>query len=261
MDTRLVRKKAFLFACAIAISTNALGDGVEENFSELFDAVDLVALDIDVQAANIVVVGGDEARARVNWSIDYRTDDPEKAAELRDAMRLEASTESGQLRVLLRQGVGKGWKRFFQWGSQPRIRLEVTVPSSMQVTARTSGGGIEVLNMNGDCIVKTSGGRIEMDRINGDVMARTSGGAIRLDAIDGNMDVKTSGGAIKIEDSMGSVEAKTSGGSIDIETMGEIVIAETTGGSVSAEVSGIEVKAVDLNSTRSSTGRNPGCED
>lgn len=114
----------------------------------------------------------------------------------------------------------------------PRIRVRVRVPTRYSVDARTKGGPIELLHLEGDVSARSSGGRIQADHIVGDVDLQTSGGAIELSEVQGDVRVRTSGGPIRISEVLGDVDATTSGGPIEVLDVDGRVDAETSGGPV-----------------------------
>ena len=84
-----------------------------------------------------------------------------------------------------------------------------------EIYASTSSGDIDIYNFNGDGEVKTSGGDIEIVGLKGDVFkAETSGGDIDMDDIDIHMVANTSGGNINIRSANDDIKVYTSGGSI-----------------------------------------------
>lgn len=122
---------------------------------------------------------------------------------------------------------------WFGWKSHPlRVHFEVQVPEQYNLDLKTSGGSIEIAELEGDVICKTSGGRLVLDQIKGDVNGHTSGGSITLDGSDGMVELRTSGGGIRIGKVAGTVDARTSGGSVEVEEAGGDVRVSTSGGSI-----------------------------
>ncbi len=117
------------------------------------------------------------------------------------------------------------------------LTYQVTIPETYNVNLRTSGGSIQVADMEGNAVCRTSGGSITFQNVDGEVEARTSGGGIRLAGVTGNALLHTSGGGITVGNVNGTIDAQTSGGSIHIEHAGGNVLAKTSGG-------GIEVNEV-----------------
>ncbi|MBC8204208.1 DUF4097 family beta strand repeat protein [bacterium] len=101
----------------------------------------------------------------------------------------------------------------------------------------TSGGDIDLSMFEGSCRIKTSGGDIYLRNIKSqrELNAETSGGDIEVVNIEGDISVKTSGGSIQIQEVKGCVSAKTSGGDIEVLKVNGHIIAVTAGGDIEAE--------------------------
>lgn len=118
-----------------------------------------------------------------------------------------------------------------------KVRFTITVPRQYNLNLRTSGGSIQVADIEGEVDSITSGGGLRFGNITGTLNAETSGGSIRLKSCTGRADVHTSGGSIRIEKSAGPVTAKTSGGSIHVDEVMGSIDARTSGGSIEAYIS------------------------
>ena len=102
-------------------------------------------------------------------------------------------------------------------GRAPLFRL--TVPRQHDLELSTSGGGIEVDDLQGRVSARTSGGSLSFGHIEGPIEGKTSGGSISLKGCSGTASVSTSGGSIRIGEVDGEVRAKTSGGSIRLRKL------------------------------------------
>ena len=141
--------------------------------------------------------------------------------------------------------------------------FEITVPQKFNVDLETSGGNLDISDLEGDIIGRTSGGNIRVGNVkngsvnirtsggnltltgveNGNVHARTSGGNIRVGDVSGDLTVKTSGGNITISRTSGKVTAKTSGGNIKVEESGADLDVDTSGGNITIKTAGGNVRA------------------
>jgi DUF4097 and DUF4098 domain-containing protein YvlB len=113
-----------------------------------------------------------------------------------------------------------------------RVELRVRVPEEFGVDIVTSGGHVEVEELQGPVDAETSGGRIDLSQIEGDVRVRTSGGSIELREIEGDVKAFTSGGSIRGSEIEGRIDVGTSGGSIRLRDVSGAAEAETSGGSI-----------------------------
>lgn len=125
------------------------------------------------------------------------------------------------------------------WGTQPvQVDFTVTVPARYNVDLRTSGGNVEVDDLDGRVEARTSGGGIEMGKITGDINAHTSGGNVSLEEGAGAVKLGTSGGNIRVGRAVGKTDLDTSGGRIEIKSVESPVHASTSGGDVNATIKG-----------------------
>jgi hypothetical protein len=136
-----------------------------------------------------------------------------------------------------------GFSFGFGSSSQIRVTYKVTLPLNYNIDLNTSGGSIEIENLQGEVDAYTSGGSISLENVQGDVDIKTSGGSLNLDNIIGKIDAKTSGGSIKLKLPKNPTEdsrLKTSGGSITAYLAKDVAVnlyAKTSGGRASSEFS------------------------
>jgi DUF4097 and DUF4098 domain-containing protein YvlB len=124
--------------------------------------------------------------------------------------------------------------RWFNW-SDVDAKFVITVPSRYNVQLSTSGGDIQIGDLQGEVRSKTSGGSIDLGRIKGPVDAYSSGGDLSIVSADGRLELRTSGGGIRIGDAAAQVQAKTSGGSIEIRRAAGELYARTSGGGITID--------------------------
>ena len=122
-----------------------------------------------------------------------------------------------------------------------RVTYKVTLPQTYNVDLNTSGGSIEIEDLEGEVDAYTSGGSISLEDIQGNVDIKTSGGSLDLDNITGKIDAHTSGGSIELKLATKPTKdskVKTSGGSITAYLVKNVAVnlsAKTSGGRVSSE--------------------------
>jgi DUF4097 and DUF4098 domain-containing protein YvlB len=124
---------------------------------------------------------------------------------------------------------------WFSWDDDYEVQWNIRVPDHYNVDVETSGGGIEIDDIQGTVVANTSGGSIKTGRIRGEGTLKTSGGSITVGGADAKLVAHTSGGSITVGDTTGPVEAKTSGGSITLARTGGDVLARTSGGGIRIE--------------------------
>ncbi len=196
-------------------------------FRESFPVSDLQSMDLNLGFGNLNIVGGNGE----NGEITIRaTGDVGNQSIFSDQLQIHRKLNTADAS--------------FQLGSvnnsdlSSRINLEatLTLPRSIRVNAKTSGGHINANNLTNNQTFKTSGGHISLDTIEGETVAETQGGHITSDRVSGNTLLSTGGGHIKVNNSEGSLTAKTGGGHIEIKNARGEVIAKTSGGNISATI-------------------------
>lgn len=150
--------------------------------------------------------------------------------------RLHISTEQTPSGVTIVAHVDHGgWSDWFNLGSS-RVQFTVEVPRNYPVDLRTSGGSLDVRDLNASVRGKTSGGGIRVQNVAGEVNMHTSGGSVEAERLNGPAELSSSGGPIDVTDSTGNLDLSTSGGGIRIQNDDGTIDAHTSGGSISAEL-------------------------
>ena len=208
------------FATLTLLLTLLSGAGAAKDFEGRVPAESGGELRIDLDSGSVWIESHSEPEVRVD-----------AVAAGMGVRGFEFELESRDGRVRLRgHGMG-GWLPALV-GNGPHVRVHVRVPREFSVEVRTTGGEIELEDLEGDVKLRTSGGRVQVGRVNGDVEIETSGGPIEVDGVEGRVRARTSGGPIRLTGVEGRVRASTSGGSIVVLGATERVEAETSGGSI-----------------------------
>ncbi len=163
-------------------------------------------------------------------------------AESKMKFKLNETSEGVEV---LGKKTGSGW---FNWISGIDLRYEIMVPESFTVELRTSGGNIEVTDLEGTKYCSTSGGNIAFEDCSDEGVAKTSGGNISVVNNKGSLELNTSGGNIKAERATGDIKARTSGGRIVLQVADGMVDASTSGGSIKLDYTG-DNKGIDLHTS------------
>ena len=219
---------------------------VEKNFSVKNGQV----LIIDTDRGSVQIVGGSGNEVTVKVIKGANRVSKDRAEEMFDRFRLDFNQTRDGVEIYGEYSKPGFWRSSF-W-NRLKVIYEIEVPSTFDLDIVTSGGSVEVENVNGEIRLKTSGGSLRLDELTGDIQARTSGGSVTAKNITGDAYLKTSGGSIKVMDCVGSIQCKTSGGSITAEGMSGDLEAHTSGGGirlidisgqVNASTSGGSIKA------------------
>lgn len=194
-------------------------------------------LDVSTSGGFIHVNAGADDQVKVVAHERIRASSEADAdAVLRD-LDLDIAADGNGVRASARYSSDDGIG--FHWGS-PRVQVDfdVTVPRRYSVTLHTSGGDIQVADLDGTVRARTSGGEIRLGRSTGHVDADTSGGDVELAGCDADIVLRTSGGNIHVGFVKGSAEVHTSGGNIEVKGAGGPLEARTSGGNIVAHLDG-----------------------
>jgi DUF4097 and DUF4098 domain-containing protein YvlB len=220
-------------ASTLTLICALLGSGAlcaaEKEFNRSFDVTPGGRLSVNIEGGQIVVAGTEASRVVVRMRA--------KGSEERlEKVTMSAERNADGVTVLGKRERGD---HIFGWfGSDVNVSVTIEVPRDYNLDLQTSGGDINVRQVNGTALGRTSGGRINVESIRGDVRMRTSGGRMDARSIEGSVDLATSGGTISASQIDGRVRANTSGGSIRIERLSGAVDAQTSGGSINIELAG-----------------------
>jgi DUF4097 and DUF4098 domain-containing protein YvlB len=223
MATRTRRLAAILAATLIAsVSLSA-----EKSFDRRFTVAPGGHLRLDADVGSVAVVG----RAGHEVVIHAQMDGSDTFL---GHLTITAEQASSGVTITARRAD----RRWFDWFdfAEGRIHFTIDVPRDYSVELRTSGGYLDVRNVDAPVRGTTSGGSIVVQDVTGSVKMHTSGGSIDAERLNGDMELGTSGGSISVADARGDLDAHTSGGGIRLKNIDASVRAATSGGSVNAEL-------------------------
>lgn len=152
-----------------------------------------------------------------------------------DEFDLTAEQTSGGVEVK-GKSPASGWRLFK--GTNFDARYTITVPRNYNLKLNTSGGDVEVREIQGALHAGTSGGDVHAGKVEGKMDLGTSGGSIRVESSKGDLRAATSGGDVYVNSVVGDVDAGTSGGNVTVAEVEGKVKAETSGGNVTVKVRG-----------------------
>lgn len=183
-------------------------------------------LTFDADVGSVSVVGHDGPQVVVHADLDG-------SDSFLNRVRIDAEqTSSG---VTITERAGHGWSDWFNFGST-RVHFTIEVPRDYPVDLQTSGGSVDVRDLNASASGKTSGGGIRIENVTGNINMHTSGGGVEAEHLNGPAELSSSGGPIDVSDSTGNLDLRTSGGGITIENDDGTVYAHTSGGSIRAKL-------------------------
>ncbi len=126
-------------------------------------------------------------------------------------------------------------------GDYPGEDIVLTVPSSIDLNLKTSGGEVKITgDVTGKVECTTAGGDIEAKNINGKADLNTAGGEIRTGRIDGDAEINSGGGDLQIGTITGTAVLNTGGGNVQVYNVKKDLTVKTGGGNVkSGDVGGV----------------------
>tara|TARA_R110002124_G_scaffold287092_2_gene470418 strand:- start:57 stop:1007 length:951 start_codon:yes stop_codon:yes gene_type:complete len=200
---------------------------------ERFAVNDNVKIDVETSGGSIDVIGKNTDEVTVEMYVRKRNRYLQAdEVELKE-WDIEIFESNNEVTVHAKRKKKGGWN----WNrNTPSISFVVYAPKKSINDVKTSGGSIELINLEGNQTGRTSGGSITVEKVTGEVNIRTSGGSITLSDIVGTTEARTSGGRIRAENVNGNLDVNTSGGSISLEGISGSVDASTSGGSINAEI-------------------------
>lgn len=144
-------------------------------------------------------------------------------------------------------------------GGSGRTEVTVTLPKSVAAEIESSGGGIDIAQIDGKVTAESSGGSVKVRNLGGAAVLSSSGGSIAGDGIAGDVEASSSGGGVEIREARGRVVAESSGGAVSVA----FAAGNAKGGDLSSSGGGVAAQvdpAVGLEIDASSSGGSVACD-
>ena len=234
---RMSRTAMMLFVSVAMVLVAAAGRAdLRETIEKSFTVTPGGWLDLETDKGSIEVRTSFDPRVDVQVDLHADTSSDKKARKILDKFIVDIAQVENGIRIEARfdSEDSSFWDRDRK---RLKVRFVIQVPQQYNLNLNTSGGSINITDIEGEVNSRTSGGSLRFGNITGSLDARTSGGSIRLKNCSGPADVQTSGGSIKITKASGPVNARTSGGSIQVDELMGAIDARTSGGSIEAYIS------------------------
>lgn len=219
---------ARIIAIIAATLCTSVALAAQRTFDKQLNAPPGGRLTFGADVGSVTVVGRDAPEVVVHADL-------EGSESVLNRIHISAEQTSSGVTVSEHAAHSTDWFDWFNLGST-RVHFTIEVPRNYPVDLRTSGGGIEVRQLNAAVLGRTSGGGIRLQNVNGGINMHTSGGSIDAERLNGPTELTTSGGPIEVTDSTGNLDLDTSGGGIQIQNDDGTVQAHTSGGSIRAEL-------------------------
>ncbi len=222
--------------CLVVTLSLSLFAGIDGDVRKSFKVKEGGVLIIDADLGTIEVQTGSGNSIEIDLQFERRSGSSKRIKSILKDFNLDFDHSGKDLTMTLEYN--KDRHNFWDSvGRYLKVNIYVTVPVRYNLEMQTSGGSIEVDDLEGRLKARTSGGSLRFGKIVGPVDGKTSGGSITLESCKGNVNVITSGGSIRIGEVVGDVRAHTSGGGIHVEEVMGVIDAHTSGGSVTARLS------------------------
>jgi len=229
--------RLFFSAALLAAFVSTAHAKIERLVEKTFTVSAAGTLHVETHGGNIKVAPSNDSAVKITVRQRIRADTDAEADEILKKLTLTLEQSGNDVTASARY---ESQPSGFHFGNWPPVQVDfaVSVPASFATDLKTSGGIVQVGDLNGEVHARTSGGNIELGKIGGAVDASTSGGNVTL--AEGRADVKlhTSGGHIGVNRAVGATELKTSGGNITIDSVENSLHASTSGGHVRAGIVG-----------------------
>lgn len=228
-----MKKNSFLLLCTM-ISVTATAQ-TSPLISKSFKGSTISSVLSETAGGNIVVTGGNaEPRAELyavgTNSKSKKWTEAEIKEKLNNDYDVKIEVENNKL-----VATAKSKKKIMNWTNALSISFKLYVPENVSTDLGTSGGNIELSNVNGNQDFATSGGNLVIAHVSGKIDGTTSGGNISIKHSKDDIHLVTSGGNIEAKDCDGKLKLSTSGGNVVLDGLKGNIKASTSGGNVSGQ--------------------------
>jgi len=217
-----------VIVCFLLVAASISGVAANRHFEKKFQVSPGGTLSVSTDAGSVRVTGTSLNEVSILVEMEGRQKDI-------DGFEIKAEQTSGGVEVKGNSHTS-GWKIFRAYDMD--AKFTISVPRNYSLRLGTSGGDVEVRDIQGSVEGKTSGGDVRVGTVEGKMDLHTSGGNIHVESAKGNVRAETSGGDVHVTSVTGDVEGETSGGNVTVADVDGRVRAETSGGNVTVKVRG-----------------------
>ena len=169
----------------------------------------------------ISVEGEARGNVRILAKVVATAESPARAREIANAIRLNPTLERVEAEGPTGLRNREGWS----------VSYRLTVPRALNLSLRTSNGGISIRDVDANVQFRTTNGGVKLVAMNGDVKGQTTNGGVDID-LDGSswigegLDVETTNGGVKLsvpDNYSARLEASTENGGFNVDVPGVTV--------------------------------------
>ena len=217
-------------ALFLASYAGAAAGDYEEIRDLTVDASGIETLIINVGAGSLDVVGVDGLDTVVVKATIVIPDVNEDKARKIVEKDLVLTLESTSGKAVLKSEIDS---RFWDFGSNGRVDLEVRAPSTMAVSIDDGSGSMDISNFSADVRIEDGSGSIDVKNV-GALDIDDGSGSIDVSGAKGDVYVNDGSGSITIESVSGTVTIDDGSGSIKVSDVSEdLIIVDDGSGSLS----------------------------
>jgi len=177
-------------------------------------------LSLDLDRGNIEIESNDENYVKIEMERRARAESSQEAERLLETLhQYEFDKDNDEVSIRSRIEDERGHRRWRK-GSAVKIRLSVRVPSKYDVSFKTGGGNVTIMDVSGE------------------ISGRTGAGNVLLENIVGELDIKTGAGNIEVSGSLDDAEVATGAGNLSIFAQVGDLYAVAGTGNVTVEIEG-----------------------
>jgi hypothetical protein len=221
-------------------SQNNKDDEAEQVIKKNFKVTPGSLLDIDLESGGSINVKG--------W--DKNEVDVKASLTGKNWKKLEVNIEENSGNVTITSKL----LNHHHGNSNASVDLEIFVPQKYNVSFETMGGGVTLMNIEGEMNGQTMGGSLKLAQLKGNLSLKTMGG--NIDLIDSDVDgkVETMGGHVTVDNVSGGVQGSSMGGNVEYKNIKrsdnsnshEKIVISTMGGAINLDdaPNGAEVKTM-----------------
>lgn len=219
----MVGRRSLGIAIASLALMAAAAWGADYRLEKRFELGAGASLSLRAETGNVVVRGGGGSEAVVTVTSNR--------SDFTDVYSVVVEeTGGGGLEVVIEKKT-RGLLGWFD-SSHGRTEVSVALPASASAEIASSGGRVEVSGLDGAVRAKSSGGGIHVVELGGDAALQSSGGRVAAERVAGDVEASSSGGGVEVRQIAGAARLRSSGGSVDGEEIGGDVDASSSGGGV-----------------------------
>jgi len=230
-----MRKIALISTITLVTLSAFAGKNMQFNRSLNLSADRLSAVEFDVGAGSLEIVGTSGDEIKINATIesdDFR--DMENLVEyFENKMKFSIERQSEYAMVYAKS------KESFNWGKSKNvmIHLQVELPKDMDLEVDDGSGSMTIENIGGMVAIDDGSGTITLRNIANDVEVEDGSGSLFMDNIQGD---------VSIEDGSGTIELKRISGSVTVEDGSGGIHATDVGGNFRVDDGSGEIEVKQL---------------